>query len=92
MKKQNKIKAKRVFNQPTYYLTYEPMDIDGKKIIYFYVPESNQTFNKLQLTSSLSSYNSVSFTRHKRSILYVGKAVAIAKRKARYCQNTMPSN
>jgi ATP-dependent DNA helicase RecG len=28
--------------KPTYYLTYEPMDIDGKKIIYFYVPESNQ--------------------------------------------------
>ena len=28
--------------KPTYYLTYEPMDIDGKKVIYFYVPESNQ--------------------------------------------------
>ena len=31
----------QLFN-PTYYLQFEPMDIDGKKIIYFYVPESNQ--------------------------------------------------
>ena len=28
--------------KPTYYLTYEPLDIDGKIVIYFYVPESNQ--------------------------------------------------
>ena len=28
--------------KPTYYLSYEPMEIDGKQIIYFYVPESNQ--------------------------------------------------
>ena len=28
--------------KPTYYLNFEPMDIDGKKVIYFYVPESTQ--------------------------------------------------
>ena len=28
--------------KPTYYLDFEPLDIDGKKVIYFYVPESNQ--------------------------------------------------
>ena len=28
--------------KPTYYLNYEPMEIDGRQIIYFYVPESNQ--------------------------------------------------
>lgn len=27
---------------PPFYLNFEPMDIDGKKIIYFYVPESSQ--------------------------------------------------
>lgn len=31
----------QLFN-PTYYLNLEPLDIDGKKVIYFYVPESNQ--------------------------------------------------
>ena len=34
--------------KPTYYLTYEPMDIDGKKIIYFYVPESNQAHRAIR--------------------------------------------
>ena len=24
--------------KPTYYLNFEPMDIDGKTVIYFYVP------------------------------------------------------
>ena len=28
--------------KPTYYLNFEPLDIDGKKVIYFYVPESAQ--------------------------------------------------
>ena len=28
--------------KPTYYLNFEPMDLDGKKVIYFYVPESTQ--------------------------------------------------
>ena len=28
--------------RPTYYLNFEPMEIDGKQIIYFYVPESGQ--------------------------------------------------
>lgn len=27
---------------PPFYLNFEPLDIDGKKIIYFYVPESGQ--------------------------------------------------
>lgn len=28
--------------RPTYYLHYEPLEVEGKKIIYFYVPESGQ--------------------------------------------------
>ena len=28
--------------RPTFYLDYEPMEIDGKQLIYFYVPESGQ--------------------------------------------------
>ena len=28
--------------RPTYYLHFEPMEIDGKRIIYFFVPKSGQ--------------------------------------------------
>lgn len=30
---------------PTFYLNYEPLEVDGKKVIYFYVPESSQAHN-----------------------------------------------
>lgn len=30
---------------PTFYLNYEPLEVDGEMVIYFYVPESSQAHN-----------------------------------------------
>ena len=30
---------------PTFYINFEPMEVDGRHIIYFYVPESSQAHN-----------------------------------------------
>lgn len=46
VQKQMDILAKDMNNpqviNPTFYLNFEPLDIEGKKVIYFYVPESSQ--------------------------------------------------